>query len=307
MNITRISILGVAAIAAGVAAMMVRGMLVNRPVAQAAPVATTVEILVAAQDVGAGHPLDAASVRWQAWPEKAMMPGLITKMAQPDLTKAVAGTVAKMSLVTGQPVTESSIVHTGATGFMAATVGPGMRAIGVPVTAETSAGGFILPNDRVDVVLTRDLSGTGTKNFESTTILSDVRVLAVDQTAHQGKDQESLVGKTATLELTEPQAELIARAQQTGVLSLTLRSISDSNGTPTATDFSTGRRIVAGRPAERIPPLAVYRYGVLREDAAARNAGSAAPAPSESPATDIPTSPARPTVTEGPVALETPR
>lgn len=306
MNITRISILGVAAIAAGVAAMMVRGMLVNKTVAQAAPVAATVEILVAAQDVGAGHQLDAGSVRWQVWPEKAMMPGLITKTAQPDLAKAVAGTVAKLPLVTGQPVTELSIVRTGASGFMAANVAAGMRAIGVPVNAETSAGGFILPNDRVDVVLTRDLSGAGAKNFESTTILSDVRVLAVDQTVHQGKDQESLVGKTATLELTEPQAELIARAQQTGVLSLTLRSITDSTGTPTATDFSTGRRIVTGRSSERVPPLAVYRYGILREDAAAGNAGSAAPAPSE-PVTDIPTTPARPTVTEGPVALETPR
>ncbi len=303
MNVKRVAILGVAAIAAGAAAMMVRGMVNNRAAPQAAPAIAMAEILVASQDVSPGHPLDVSLVHWQAWPDKAMMPGLITRAAQPDIAKAVSGTVAKTSLVTGQPVTESSIVRTGAAGFMAATVTVGMRAIGVPITAESSAGGFILPNDRVDVVLTRDLSGNGPKNFESTTILSDVRVLAVDQTAHQGKDQESLVGKTATLELTEAQAELITRAQQSGVLSLTLRSISDSTGTPTASDFS-GHRIVAGKPSvERMPPLSVYRYGVRREDA---GTASATPTPSE-PVTDIPAPASRTNATEGSVALETSR
>jgi pilus assembly protein CpaB len=308
MNIKRIAILGVAAIAAGAAAMMVRGMVTTRGAQQATVAVAMTEILVASQDVSAGHPLDATLVRWQAWPEKAMMASFISKTVQPDLTKAVTGTVARTPLISGEPITETSIVRANAAGFMAATVTPGMRAIGLPVTAETIAGGFILPNDRVDVVLTRDISSGGTtKIFESSTILRDVRVLAVDQTAHQGKDQESVIGKTATLEVTEPQAELVAKAQQSGVVSLTLRSIGDSSGTPTATDFTPARQIVTGKPSVSRPsvdrsPLLIYRYGVLREQAANSGSAPAAETPTEAPA------PApQPTVTEGPVALETPR
>ena len=308
MNITRIAILGVAAIAAGAAAMLARGMLTNRTTAQAPAPVSTVEILVASQDVSAGHSLDVSVVRWQDWPEKAMMPNFIVKTAQPDLAKAVAGTVARTPLIAGQPITETSIVRAGAIGFLAATVTPGMRAIGVPVSAETSAGGFILPNDRVDVVLTRDTTN-GQKIFESTTILSDVRVLAVDQTAKQGKDQEAVVGKTATLELTPPQAELLARAQQTGVLSLTLRSIGDSAGQPTAKDFGSRaappppRPVAASRPGVDRSPLVIYRYGLTRDAAAAMPA----PAEPEAPAAESPAPSTQPNVKEGSVALETPR
>jgi pilus assembly protein CpaB len=307
MNIKRIAILGVAAIAAGAAAMMVRGMVTSKGAPQADVAVAMTEILVASQDVSAGHPLDAALVRWQAWPEKAIMATFISKAAQPDLTKAVAGTVARTPLISGEPITETGIVRTNAAGFMAATVTPGMRAIGLPVTAETIAGGFILPNDRVDVVLTREISNTATKLFESSTILSDVRVLAVDTTAHQGKDQENVIGKTATLEVTEPQAELVAKAQQSGVVSLTLRSIGDSSGTPTATDFTPARQIVTGKPSVGRPsadrsPLLIYRYGVLRDEAA--NSGSA---PAAETSTEAPAPAPQPTVTEGPVALETPR
>jgi pilus assembly protein CpaB len=308
MNFKRIAILAIAAIAAGVAAMLVRSMLPGRTVADTTtqPAVAMVEILVAAQDVSAGRVLDATSVRWQVWPEKAIMPNYISRKAQPDLTKAVAGTVARTPLISGQPLTEESIVRAGAVGFLAATVTPGMRAIGVAVTAETSAGGFILPNDRVDVVLTRDVSGVGVKNFQSTTILSDVRVLAVDQTSRQGKDQETVVGKTATLELTEDQAELCARAQQTGALSLTLRSIGDSSGMPSAKDFTPVPRPAGGRaaPVEQTP-LVVYRYGVRRE-----NGSSSSPPPAGGGDGSTPQSapdPSSQQPTQGAVALETPR
>jgi len=304
MNIKRLSILGVAAIAAGFAAFLARGMLVSRPVAQSAPPAPTVQILVAAKEVTAGHLLDPTLVRWQAWPEKAMMTTFITNKTEPDLAKAISGAVARMPLAAGQPITEASIVRAGAAGYMAATVTPGMRAIGVPINAETSAGGFILPNDRVDVVLTRQLPGEG-KRFDSITILSDVRVLAVDQTAHQGKDQETVVGKTATLELTLSQAELVTRAHETGTLSLALRSIGDSEGMPTAKNFPNlggggGERPTGPRPQ----PLIVYRYGVVRGD----TGGGAAPgaATAEAPAAEAP-APQQAASTEGAVALESPR
>lgn len=300
MNIKRFSILGVAAIAAGVAAFLVRGML-NRPVAQVAPAAPTIQILVAAKDVRAGHLLDPTLVRWQAWPEKAMMTTFITNKAEPDVAKAISGAVARMPLMAGQPITEATIVRAGAAGYMAATVTPGMRAIGVPVNAETSAGGFILPNDRVDVVLTRQLPGEG-KSFDSVTILSDVRVLAIDQTAHQGKDQETVVGRTATLELTLKQAELVTRAHETGTLSLALRSIGDSDGMPTEKNFTN-----LGAPEKKpggVPqaPLTVFRYGILR----GQGGGAGASVAAEVPAVEAP-APQQTASTEGAVALETSR
>src|SRR5882672_5366989 len=196
MNVTRIAILGVAAIAAGAAALLVRGMLGGgTPTSQAAapPPAITSDVLVASKDIAPGHALTVDLVRWEAWPKSAVSSTLITKDAQPDMAKAVEGAVVRAPLVSGQPITDASIVRAGSAGFLAATIKPGMRAIGVPVTAETSAGGFILPNDRVDVVLTRDVTGNSTlKLFVSGTILRDVRVLAIDQTSHQEKDQQSV-------------------------------------------------------------------------------------------------------------------
>src|SRR5882672_2815872 len=268
MNVTRIAILGVAAIAAGAAALLVRGMLGGgTPTSQAAapPPAITSDVLVASKDIAPGHTLTVDLVRWEAWPKSAVSSAFITKDAQPDMGKAVEGAVVRSPLVSGQPITDASIVRAGSAGFMAATIKPGMRAIGVPVTAETSAGGFILPNDRVDVVLTRDMSGGngGPKNFESGIILQDVRVLAVDQTAHQEKDQQTVVGKTATLELTPDQAELLAQSQQSGILSLVLRALGDSEGEPVANNATHRRPLIAGGGSER-NAVTVFRYGVIR-------------------------------------------
>jgi pilus assembly protein CpaB len=249
------------------------------PTSQAAgpPIAITTDVLVASKDVVPGHVLSVDLVRWDPWPKSAVSSTLITKDKQPDLDKAVAGAVVRSPLVAGQPITEASIVRAGSAGFMAATIKPGMRAIGVPVTAETSAGGFILPNDRVDVVLTRDMSGGngGPKNFESGIILQDVRVLAVDQTAHQEKDQQSVVGKTATLELTPDQAELLAQSQQSGILSLVLRALGDSEGEPIANNATHRRPLIAGTNSDR-SAVTVFRYGVLRgsSPAAASSGGT---------------------------------
>ena len=227
-------------------------------------------MLVAAKDIGPGHMLSVDLVRWDAWPKSAVSSTLITKDAQPDIGKAVAGAVVRAPLVAGQPITDASIVHAGSAGFMAATIKPGMRAIGVPVNAETSAGGFILPNDRVDVVLTRDMSGGngGPKNFISQIILQDVRVLAIDQIAHQEKDQQTVVGKTATLELTPVQAELLAAAHESGILSLALRALGDSDGEPVANVTLHRRPLVAGTKSDR-STVTVFRYGVLRGNSAA--------------------------------------
>jgi len=319
MNITRFAILGVALIAGIAAAMLMYGMLGGgTPPTQAAapPTTTTVDVLVASKDIAPGHALDADLVRWEAWPKGAASGGLITRAAQPDIAKAVAGAVVRAPLVSGQPITDASIVRAGSAGFMAATIKPGMRAVGVPVTAETSAGGFILPNDRVDVVLTRDMSGgSGAKNFESRTILRDVRVLAIDQTAHQEKDQQSVVGKTATLELSPQQAELVAQSQQMGVLSLALRALGDSKGEAVAGNAPPSRRPVSFPVASGTrATVEVFRYGVLRSaetgpGAPAAGGAPAAPATATASANASPsasdisgiTNPVHVTVTQAPV------
>ena len=278
MNVMRIAILGVAAITAGAAALLVRGMLGGgTPTSQAAapPVAITSDVLVASRDIVPGHILSVDLVRWDPWPKSAVSATLITKEKQPDISKAIAGAVVRSPLVAGQPITDASIVRAGSAGFMAATIKPGMRAIGVPVSAETSAGGFILPNDRVDVVLTRDMSGGnggGQKNFISHIILQDVRVLAVDQVAHQEKDQQTVVGKTATLELTPSQAELLAQSQQSGILSLALRALGDSEGEPVAINAPRRVPLVAGAGPDR-SAVTVFRYGILRSKSPSAGSG----------------------------------
>jgi pilus assembly protein CpaB len=217
-------------------------------------------------------------VRWEQWPKSSVPGTFITKDAQPDIAKAVDGMVVRAPLVAGQPIGDTSVVRAGSAGFLAATVKPGLRAIGLNVNPETSAGGFILPNDRVDVVLTRDISnGSGKKEFVTATVLRDVRVLAIDQTAHQEKDKDSVVGKTATLELTPAQAEVLAQAEQVGTVSLALRALGDSTGESVTPDNQqeeekskqTKPAVIAAIPRRSRPAeVIVFRYGHRQGEAA---------------------------------------
>jgi pilus assembly protein CpaB len=141
----------------------------------------------------------------------------------------VKGTVVRAPLASGQPISNTSIVHADAASFMSASLTPGMRAVSITISTDTGAGGFILPNDRVDVVLTMKISESPAR-FKATTILDDTRVLAMDQTYKEDKDQKVVLAKTATLELTQDQAELVAKAQASGTLSLALRALGDSAG-----------------------------------------------------------------------------
>jgi len=277
MNIARVLVLGVAVLAAGGAIVMVRAGVKPKPVnAGTAETAAAEDVLVAAATIGPGHLLDAPSVRWQTWPKTAVDVSFITKTKQPDSAKAITGLIVRSPLVNGEPITDSNTVHANTTGFLAATLTSGMRAISLSVSAQTGAGGFILPNDRVDVLLTRDMGGNGGKNYQSETLLRDVRVLAIDQTIVQEKDHESVVGHTATLELTPAQAELMAQSEQIGVISLALRSLGDSDGMP----ITVARPKLlpdAARPAAEADKdsVRVYRAGVLQ--LAAGIGGGAAP------------------------------
>jgi pilus assembly protein CpaB len=246
MNTSRVMILGVAALAAGAAALLARGLLGGgtQPVRAALPPPpATEQVLVAAGDLQPGTALTVAAVRWQQWPKSAVDPSFITHDVVPDIGRIIAGTVVRAPMVSGEPLSAAKIVHADSAGFMAAMVSQGMRAVSIGISTESGAGGFILPNDRVDVLVTEQISDSP-RRFSAHTLLKGIRVLAVDQTYREDKDQKVVLAKTATLELAPPQAEQVERAQASGTISLSLRALGDdgthvaakSNGTSDDSD-----------------------------------------------------------------------
>lgn len=257
MNKQRMIILGLAGVAAIVVALLVRALVGGGTqkveAAAPAPKIAMAHVLVASQALQPGQTLSPAQVRWQDWPAHSVDSSFITETNTPSIATAVQGTVVRAPLVEGEPLTTAKIVRSDSAGFMAATLEPGARAVSIGISVESGAGGFILPNDRVDVILTTQI-GQSQHAFRSRTILSNVRVLAVDQTYTQDKDQRVVLAKTATLELAPDQAEIVARAQASGTLSLSLRPLGE-NGSADHT--------VAGnkRPAES-GDVQVIRYGI---------------------------------------------
>jgi len=194
-------------------------------------------------------------VKWQPWPKDSLSPLLITRDTHPDAMTAIAGAIVRAPLLAGEPITENKVVHIGQAGILSATIAPGKRAVSIPISAETGAGGFILPNDHVDVLLTRAVPGAG-RNFHVETVLENIRVLAIDQTFKDDKDAQTAVGKTATLELEPDQAELIALAQAQGTLSLALRGLAETADNKLDQESNAwGRRNGA---------VSVIRYGMAR-------------------------------------------
>ncbi|HKU05701.1 MAG TPA: Flp pilus assembly protein CpaB [Bradyrhizobium sp.] len=233
MKTAQIVVLSIALGAGGVAAYLARGT-DDKSQATAQPVAqfTTVEVLVAKNEIGLGQSVKPDDLQWQTWPAAAASGTFIKRSDRPDANKQIAGMIARAPFIAGEPIREPKLVKADGSGFMAAILPTGMRAISTEISAETGAGGFILPNDRVDVILTRrdksaEKSGPDVVNSEI--ILPNVRVLAIDQAPKEKEGQNTLVGRTVTLELKPEQAEMLARSRQTGTLSLALRSIADVN------------------------------------------------------------------------------
>ena len=231
MDRRRLIVVGCAAFAAIAAIFLMRALLgggTTKVAAAPQPKVETTEVLVASSALQPGTKLDPAMVRWQEWPKKSVDASFLTHETVPDVAKYSEKAVVRSPLVSGEPITDTKVVQSDTAGFMAATLTPGMRAVSVGISVETGAGGFILPNDRVDVIKT-DSSSEGQRRFRSAVILENVRVLSIDQTAKEDKDQKTIIGKTATLELTPDQAKLIARASASGTLSLALRSLAVKN------------------------------------------------------------------------------
>jgi pilus assembly protein CpaB len=265
MNTRRLIVLLLAAGAAGVVALMVRGLIgggtkeadakVNPP-----PLAMT-EVLVANERLDPGQSLTDAKVRWQAWPSKNIDSSFIVRNAATAAT-AVNGTVVRAPIVPGEPVTYAKIVRSGGAGFMAATLTPGMRAMSISISVASVAGGFILPNDRVDIILTT-LTGDNPKRGSTRMVLSDVRVLAIDQ-ASDTKDQKAVADvKTVTLELTPQQVQTVSLAQAMGVLSLSLRSLGDNQAVAANTDGKDAAKSAQDDGADS-GIVSVLRYGKTR-------------------------------------------
>jgi pilus assembly protein CpaB len=256
MKPARIIVLVIAVVAGGIAAL-----LAGRsdpppppPVAQM----ETAEVLVASSDVDLGSTVTAQDMRWQLWPAAGIGSNFIRKNDRPDAIEQLAGSIARAPFSSGEPIRESKLIKGTGGGYMAAVLPAGMRAISVEVSPETGAGGFILPGDHVDVILSqRDRAAErrngGIEVHTSEVILANVRVLAIDQTVEEKSGQRVVIGKTATVELSPRQAETLALSRQLGTLSLALRSI---------VDFSNNQPEVAAEDSGRQGGVNVVRFGV---------------------------------------------
>ncbi|KYH02446.1 Flp pilus assembly protein CpaB [Bradyrhizobium sp. DOA1] len=260
MNTARIVVLVIALGAGGVAAYLASGYQ-NEP-APVLPVAEklpTVDVLVAKNDIGLGQAVKPEDLQWQVWPAATASSAFIRRDGRPDAQMQIAGSIARVPLMQGEPIREQKLVRAEGSGFMAAILPSGMRAVSTEISAETGAGGFILPNDRVDIVLTRRLKNpdpngtTGNDLILSEVILTNIRVLAIDQAPKEKDGQTAVVGKTVTLELKPEQVATLSAARQGGTLQLALRSIVDAK----AVDDP-----IEDQAAKRSDGVNVIRYGV---------------------------------------------
>src|SRR4051795_9610747 len=235
MDVKKLALLVGALVIAVITAVMAKNMFAGAGAQQAA--AQTVplgpKVLVAKKALPVGTIIDADSFTLQPWPKELMQSAYYVE-GQPDGDpRKLMGTVVRYAITAGQPVTRGSLVGPQGRGFLAAALGPGMRAITVPVNAASSVAGFVFPGDHVDMVLTQTVSGggEGPPLKVSETIIRNLRVLATDQRMTEKDDEGKTQVRTfsnVTLEVTPRIAEKVAVAQSMGVLSLSLRSIADN-------------------------------------------------------------------------------
>ncbi|MDF7775031.1 Flp pilus assembly protein CpaB [Sphingomonas sp. AOB5] len=242
MDARKIILLVGALVVAAITAFMARNLMVGAPapVAGAAPVVgqepvvNTVQVLVATRPLPVGTILGPDAMKFVPWP-KDLIEGAYFQQGESD-PKNLQGTVVRFAIPAGQPLTQGALVKPGDRGFLAAALGPGMRAVTVPVDAKSSVAGFVFPGDRVDLILTQEVAGggDGPPLKASETVLRNVRILATDQRTDKQTDEKgnSVVTtySSVTIEATPEIAEKIAVMQTVGSLSLSLRSIADNQG-----------------------------------------------------------------------------
>jgi len=235
----------------------------SQPAAQAAPVDVD-QVLVARQDLPMGTVVNEGAVGWQSWPRAAVSELMIAKSSSANAIKELTGSMTREALMRGEPIRRDKLVKSDGGGFMSAILPSGMRAVAIKIdnTGDSSAGGFILPNDRVDVVrVARDDEATkarGVEVFTSQTILANVRVLAIGQNVEEQNGKKVVTGGNATLELDPDQVNLIILAQHSGNsnLHLVLRSLADSGG---------AAETVVGAGGGSKDDLTVVRFGAVQQ------------------------------------------
>ncbi len=262
MNKVQIAVLGLTVVAFGGAYVLFN----NSPSAPPAPHVVqapkidTDEVLVAAQDMPMGAQVGDASTAWQIWPKAAISEYMIAKSSGPNVMEDIKGSLTREAFLRGEPMRRDKLVKGGNSGFMSAILPSGMRAVAIKIdnAGDSYAGGFILPNDRVDVIkIYRDDEATKARGVEvigAQTILTNVRVLAIGQNVQEENGKKVVVGANATLALDPAQAELIILAQHAGNanLHLVLRSLADSAGqAETTSDVNGGKT----------DNLTIVRYG----------------------------------------------
>ncbi|WP_316858828.1 Flp pilus assembly protein CpaB [uncultured Cohaesibacter sp.] len=244
MKVARIAVIAVALIAGLFALILAQTMGGKKQVVKVEPVQKQasidlVEVLTASKNVSLGTSLTADLFVWRKWPKESTGPGYIIRDGRPEADSELVGAVARGSFLEGEPINEAKLAI-GGKGMMSSVLPKGYRAVATSISAETSAGGFILPKDRVDVILTDQ----NKKGVSSETILKNVRVLAIDQTTEEKDGVKVVVGETATLELLPQQVETLTAAQAEGSISLVLRSLEDAEEEQDIAQTSTGTIIL---------------------------------------------------------------
>jgi pilus assembly protein CpaB len=316
MDVKKIVLLVGALLIAGVTAIMAKNMFsgASAPEAQATPQQAPQgpEVLVATRTLPVGTIIDAEAFRYQPWPQGLVQDAYFARGEGGTDPQSLIGTVVRSEITAGQPLTQGAIVRPGERGFLAAALGPGMRAVTVGVSATSGVAGFVFPGDRVDLVLTQEVEGggDGPPLRASETIVRNIRVLAVDQRLNSRDEAGNQVAQTVstiTFEATPKIAEKIAVAQTIGQLSLSLRSLADNNAeleraiasgevqVPAGQDPRAERQLllqVATRPMDSNPTFTVgaevsrfQRSTVPSRSRGNDNSGNAGrPAPSGIPA-----------------------
>jgi pilus assembly protein CpaB len=320
MDFKKIVLLVGALMVAAVTAVMAKNMFAGAGAqrAAAAPVVPQgPKVLVAKKSLPVGTIIDSTSIGFESWPKDALQDSYY-QQSQPDADPSkLLGTVVRYPIAAGQPLTRGAIVSPQDRGFLAAALGPGMRAITVPVNASTGIAGFVFPGDRVDLVLTQSVQGNGGGDSNplkvSETIVRNIRVLAADQ-RYTDKDEDGKPvvkeARNVTLEVTPRMAEKIAVAQSIGTLSLSLRSIADQTSdleravasgelkVPAGTDPSQERQLLTAWSNRPMDTNTTYTTGGDVSRFQRRTAPSAAPTPAAAvsgkpgaPAATVPSGP----------------
>ncbi len=303
MKTSRYVVIGIAALASVLLAVLVRGMISGKghneaqaSVEVAAPAPQpTARVLVATRNLPAGSRLSDGDLTWQDWPVNTLNPAYITDGSAPgghekapapgsedaaaksavmsktgDIVQKVAdklvssptkatyiGGVTRVDILANEPILDSKIVRSDEGGFMAVMLSPGMRALAVPVSVDNTAGGFILPGDHVDILVTHTAQANSNERESVQTVLRNIRVLAIDQQVTTDKDKPTAIGATATLEVRPQDGQVVTLAKASGTLSLMLRSYADAAGPSGA--------VVTNPVASASQSVKVYRNGQASE------------------------------------------